>query len=93
MGNHIGIRHSDGTTAYYWHLKHNEAFVNIGDTIVKGQVIGLSGNTGFSFFPHLHFEVRYRNESGRLTRLTTLFNTSKGIKYLHAGKFYKRARE
>lgn len=55
-GNHISIRHADGSVAYYGHLL-NGTMLNVGDTIRKGQVIGLSGNTGYSAFPHLHFEV------------------------------------
>src|SRR6187401_1717657 len=55
-GNYISIKHDDGSVAHYWHLVKNGALVNVGDTVTKGQVIGLSGNTGYSAFPHLHFE-------------------------------------
>lgn len=53
----VVILHEDGTTtSRYGHLSH--AFVEKGDVVRKGQVLGLSGNTGRSTGPHLHFEVR-----------------------------------
>src|SRR5687768_1043350 len=52
-GNYISIRHNDGSMAHYWHLQKEGVFVNIGDTVKAGQSIGLSGNTGYSAFPHL----------------------------------------
>tara|TARA_R110002049_G_scaffold4842_9_gene34234 strand:+ start:7281 stop:8084 length:804 start_codon:yes stop_codon:yes gene_type:complete len=55
--NYIVIFHKDGTFAQYIHLKKNGVVVSIGETVKKGQVIGYSGNTGFSTQPHLHFAV------------------------------------
>ena len=60
-GNYIIILHEDGSQAHYWHLRKEGALVNIGDTIVQGNPIGISGNTGYSAFPHLHFEVCYND--------------------------------
>ena len=88
-GNFIAIRHNDGSTAYYWHLQKDGVLVNIGDTITTGQVIGLSGNTGYSAFPHLHFEVQGYDARGNYKQLATRFNTSKGVMYLRPGYFYK----
>jgi murein DD-endopeptidase MepM/ murein hydrolase activator NlpD len=95
-GNYIIIQHSDGTQANYWHLQKDGAFVNAGDTVQKGQLIGLSGNTGYSAFPHLHFEVvpgssntGYKN----FNQLPTRFYTKKGIIYLRPGKYYKAVHE
>ena len=56
--NRIMIVHNDGTIGYYLHLKKDGALVEVGDKVEKGQLIGLSGNTGFSTSPHLHFVVR-----------------------------------
>jgi murein DD-endopeptidase MepM/ murein hydrolase activator NlpD len=39
----------------YFHLK--QSLVNVGDKVKKGDIIGLSGNTGVGTGPHLHFEV------------------------------------
>jgi len=86
QGNHIIIQHSDGSRAMYWHLQKDGALVNVGDTVTQGQRIGLSGNTGYSAFPHLHFQVQDKNGNDIATR----FFTKKGIKYLRPGKWYKR---
>ena len=56
-GNTIFIAHNDGTFGYYVHLKFKGSIVSIGDMVTVGQPIGLSGNTGFSSGPHLHFAV------------------------------------
>lgn len=54
-GELIKIRHGWGYS-YYAHL--SERHVRVGDEVRAGQVIGLSGNTGNSTGPHLHFEIR-----------------------------------
>src|SRR5688572_19477389 len=41
-GNHLSIQHDDGSVAHYWHLLKNGTLVKVGDTIKKGQWIGLS---------------------------------------------------
>lgn len=56
FGKSIGIKHKDGYTSIYGHL--NAQGVRVGDNVTAGQPIGLSGNTGLSSGPHLHFEVR-----------------------------------
>lgn len=86
-GNHIIVKHDDGSIAWYWHLKKDGVLVNAGDTITKGQHIGYSGNTGYSAFPHLHFEV---TENGK--QIPTRFNTKNGVLYLRPGKFYRVVR-
>lgn len=62
--NVIRIRHSDNTIGEYDHLRHQGAVVAQGDVVKAGQLIGYSGNTGFSTGPHLHFVV-YRAQDGR----------------------------
>ncbi len=84
-GNHIIIRHPDGSKAMYWHLQKNGVLVKAGDTVTKGQYIALSGNTGYTAFPHLHFEVIDKN--GR--QIPTRFLTKKGIRYLRPAKWYR----
>lgn len=89
-GNFISIQHNDGSIANYWHLQKDGVLVSVGDTIQTGQVIGLSGNTGYSAFPHLHFEVQGYDSNGNYQQLATRFYTQKGVIYLRPGKFYKR---
>ncbi len=88
-GNYISIKHNDGSIAHYWHLKKDGVMVNTGDTVLKGQLIGLSGNTGYSAFPHLHFEVQGFAADDNYKQMATRFNTNKGIRYLRPGKFYR----
>lgn len=88
-GNHVSIQHADGSVAHYWHLVRNGVLVKIGDTIQQGQVIGLSGNTGYSAFPHLHFEVIGNDGKGNNRQLPTRFKTNKGIVYLRPAHFYR----
>jgi murein DD-endopeptidase MepM/ murein hydrolase activator NlpD len=88
-GNYISIQHNDGSVAHYWHLKKEGVEVNVGDTVSAGQLIGESGNTGYSAFPHLHFEVVGNDADGNYKQLATRFKTKKGIKYLRPSKFYR----
>lgn len=56
--NHIRILHDDGSMAVYAHLELEKAQVHPGLAVAAGQLIGYSGNTGFSTGPHLHFAVQ-----------------------------------
>jgi murein DD-endopeptidase MepM/ murein hydrolase activator NlpD len=55
--NAIYVLHNDDTIAAYLHLMHGGAYVDAGEVVSVGQTIGLSGNTGWSGSPHLHFHV------------------------------------
>jgi murein DD-endopeptidase MepM/ murein hydrolase activator NlpD len=55
--NYVSIAHADGTIGEYHHLKYEGVLVQIGERVTAGQPIALSGNTGYSTFPHLHFGV------------------------------------
>ncbi len=56
FANDITIFHPEmNTFSQYVHLDHNGSLVNVGDTIKRGQPIAISGLTGFTSGPHLHF--------------------------------------
>ncbi|MGW7693168.1 M23 family metallopeptidase [Streptomyces asiaticus] len=55
-GNAIVIKHDNATYSQYAHLSRID--VRIGQSVSTGQQIGLSGSTGNSTGPHLHFEIR-----------------------------------
>lgn len=55
-GNAVVIKHGNGTYSQYAHL--SRVGVKIGQVVTTGQHIALSGNTGNSSGPHLHFEIR-----------------------------------
>jgi murein DD-endopeptidase MepM/ murein hydrolase activator NlpD len=57
QGNHVRVMHQDRTLASYLHLRYQGAVVEEGETVVRGQLIGYSGHTGWSLAPHLHFQV------------------------------------
>jgi murein DD-endopeptidase MepM/ murein hydrolase activator NlpD len=86
--NGIVIRHSDGSHAHYLHLQYNGALVNVGDTVRQGQQIGLSGSTGFSAFPHLHFEVTKGPQKAK-AEIPVRFHTEKGVLFLQPLRRYK----
>lgn len=56
-GNRIVIEHVNGEYSAYEHLVFHGSNVVCGERVRRGQFIGYSGNTGFSYGPHLHFEV------------------------------------
>ena len=54
-GNYVVISHGKGNTTLYAHLSSRS--VKEGDTVTQGQVIGVTGSTGISSGPHLHYEI------------------------------------
>jgi len=88
-GNYIIILHSDSSVSKYWHLQKDGVYVKVGAYVKQGDLIGVSGNTGYTAFPHLHFQVNDKNGKQILTR----FNTKNGIIYLRPGNWYKCVHE
>lgn len=88
-GNYVIIQHGDSSRAGYWHLQKDGVLVNVGDTVKKGQVIALSGKTGYSFTPHLHFLVWSTDNRRQWRQVATRFQTSKGVRYLRPLRKYR----
>jgi murein DD-endopeptidase MepM/ murein hydrolase activator NlpD len=76
--NYIVILHNDGTTGEYYHLMQNGSLVEVGDSVARGQKIGLSGNTGHTTMPHLHFAVYRATEWGNTQSIPVRFQTAHG---------------
>jgi len=56
--NYVIVQHPDGTAAQYVHLKKKGVIVEIGDQVKQGDIIAMSGNSGWvAPNPHLHFVV------------------------------------
>ena len=88
--NYIVVLHNDGTTGEYYHLKHMGALVEVGDSVARGQKIGLSGNTGHSTMPHLHFAVYRATDWGNTQSIPVRFQSADGtIKRPRRGARYE----
>jgi murein DD-endopeptidase MepM/ murein hydrolase activator NlpD len=59
-GNYVIIAHGGGIATLYGHMLQTAA--NVGDRVVRGQLIGLEGSSGFSTGPHVHFELRVNDQ-------------------------------
>ena len=65
--NYVSIVQDDGIEAYYWHLANGSVLnAEIGDRVETGDYLGTVGSSGFSFEPHLHFELRHPDRFPRI---------------------------
>jgi len=69
-GRYILIDHGNGFITKYAHLK--KSLVKKGDTVSRGQVIGLVGSTGRSTGPHVHYEIHYNDKIVNPTRFVRI---------------------
>jgi len=76
-GNFVRVLHDDGTMGVYLHLKQGSVSVREGQRVAVGSPLALSGNTGNSSGPHLHFVVQ-RNTGGGLVSIPYQFNQPLG---------------
>ncbi|GAB10404.1 hypothetical protein GOARA_056_01520 [Gordonia araii NBRC 100433] len=64
-GNWVQVQAADGTVTMYGHMSSSGVLVQKGQHVTAGDVIALVGNEGFSFGPHVHFEV-WKNGSTKI---------------------------
>jgi murein DD-endopeptidase MepM/ murein hydrolase activator NlpD len=72
-GNVVVVRHANGLETLYAHMEAR--FVQPGQWVQNGDVVGLGGNTGRSYGAHLHFEIRYL---GHAINPALILNVPKG---------------
>jgi murein DD-endopeptidase MepM/ murein hydrolase activator NlpD len=92
-GNVMIILHEDGTAALYGHIKQHGALVRPHKIVDAGEPIALSGNSGESPTPHLHFQV---NESGDFSKSKTIpisFRDAGHTERLIKGESYPERRQ
>lgn len=93
--NRVYVLHSDGTVGRYYHLTRWGAPVKLGQAVTQGDIIGLSGNTGSSLAPSLHFDVVRQSCGDTLlgptceTRPVTFRNTRPHPDGLVEGEVYR----
>lgn len=88
--NRILILHADGTLASYVHLLRGGMRVKPGDRVEAGTIIALSGNSGYSTGPHLHFDVFRKTDAMQRETLPVVFHTAEGDRtVLEEGKTYR----
>jgi len=95
FGRVIIISHNFGFETVYAHLQKTK--VKIGDVIKRNQLIGLSGNSGKSTGPHLHYEIRYASKvlnpkdfiKWDLKSYETIFNKQRRVQWESLVKLIK----
>ena len=94
QANLVVVAHPDGTLAFYGHLSSGLS-VSVGDRVERGDLLGLSGSTGFSGMPHLHFHVGKRltgNSAGRTIPVDFVDDQGREVG-VNEGAWYEPARE
>ncbi len=87
--NVVGVTHDDGSQALYFHLAENGAMVTMQQVVGQGDVIALSGNSGNSTEPHLHFVVAAPPGTGGAGSVPVTFsNTDPHPNGLVSGRSY-----
>jgi len=76
--NFVHVKHADGRVSEYLHLVKDGALVEIGEEVLAGDLIALSGNTGLSKSPHLHYGLQSGPDFGMGTSVASRFADVEG---------------
>ena len=87
--NFVTIEHANGERSVYAHIRNKGALVKVGDQVLQGQLIALSGMVGQAPGPHLHFYVI--NKDGTSSIPISFKDVPGGVPF--AGHFYTSANE
>lgn len=91
--NYVVVLHEDGSASRYIHVKHQGALVEVNDIVSQGDAVALSGHSGNSSEPHLHFEVMSgfcipHEDEGCYTVPVNFSNTRSHVNGLVQGETY-----
>lgn len=73
VGNHVYIDHQNGEISLLYHLMYQSVVVHVGQSVDRGQKIGLCGDTGISMFPHLHYQL-FHGDLNTAEKMQTRFS-------------------
>ena len=90
--NFVVVLHDDNTTGEYYHLQQDGALVEAGQRVRAGDLIALSGNTGHTTTPHLHFAVYHAVDWGNTQSIPVRFLSTDGVvSFPRRGRHYPAA--
>ncbi len=75
--NFVIVYHEDGQFSRYIHLQQGSSRIAVGDRVEVRDTIALSGNSGQSRFPHLHFDVAEGCGAGRCVTVPSAFSNAR----------------
>ena len=76
--NYVLVKHDDGTFGDYVHLRPKGVAVTLGQVVTEGDLLGTSGNTGYTDRPHLHFVVFANIDAKTRTSFPIVFRAKDG---------------
>lgn len=91
-GNCVVIDHGNGEYSTLMHMREGSIRVAVGETVVRGQVVGAMGNSGDSFGVHLHYQLQDGPELHGASSLPATFQNLDGVR-LDRGVFFEASRE
>ena len=82
-GNFLEIMHKDNESTFYEHFRYMGIKVKVGQKVKAGELIGFSGETGFTENPHLHFQVNQYLGKDDFVTVKARFSNFKDVYKIH----------